>query len=83
MYRASTSAWVSGNVDNAPDKSPLLNNHRQVLIGCRVHWSSDRHSESVNCVAWSNDGKTLASASSDTTIRLWNMETGKSHEERL
>ena len=34
------------------------------------------HSETINSVVFSPDGKTLASASSDRTIRLWNATTG-------
>ncbi|MEG4005324.1 AAA-like domain-containing protein [Microcoleus sp. Pol1C5] len=35
------------------------------------------HSNSVNSVALSPDGKTLASASSDNTIKLWHLESQK------
>jgi WD40 repeat protein len=35
------------------------------------------HSDAVNGVAWNPDGKTLASASSDNTIKLWDASTGK------
>src|SRR4029079_8384320 len=35
------------------------------------------HAGVVNDLAFSRDGKTLASASDDRTIRLWNVETGR------
>ncbi len=34
------------------------------------------HKDYVRCVTFSHDAKTLASASSDGTVRLWNVETG-------
>jgi hypothetical protein len=36
-----------------------------------------QHSDYVRCVAWSTDGKILASGSWDKTVRLWNGESGE------
>ena len=35
------------------------------------------HSDSVNSVAFSPDGKTLASGGKDDTIKIWNLSTGR------
>ena len=35
------------------------------------------HTGEVYSVAWSPDGKTLASGSSDQTVKLWEAATGK------
>lgn len=35
------------------------------------------HTETVNSVAFSPDGRTLASGSDDNTIKLWNVESGQ------
>jgi WD40 repeat protein/DNA-binding MarR family transcriptional regulator len=35
------------------------------------------HSDSVNSVSWSPDGRKLATASADTTVRIWNVSSGE------
>lgn len=46
------------------------------------------HDDVVNAVAFSPDGQTIASASTDKTIRLWNVESGRAqvlsgHKDRV
>ncbi|KAG8857047.1 hypothetical protein FRB96_005977 [Tulasnella sp. 330] len=51
------------------------------LRGRSVKWSNtlwvgSKHSNAVTCLEWSPSGKILASGSHDTTVRLWDKETG-------
>ena len=57
------------------------------VIGIRDHWGTHQqtlegHSRPVIAVAFSPDGKTLASGSWDETIRLWDTATG-THQQTL
>jgi WD40 repeat protein len=55
------------NINQSPNNG-ITGNLLQTLTG---------HFDSVNSVAFSPDGQTLASASSDKTIKLWSVTTGK------
>ena len=43
-------------------------------------WSQKGHTDTVNAVAFSPDGKTLASGGSDDAVILWNVADGKSSQ---
>ncbi|MDJ0734727.1 MAG: TIR domain-containing protein [Nostocaceae cyanobacterium] len=45
--------------------------------GFREHNRLNKHKSTVNSIAFSPDGKTIASASDDNTIKLWNLQEGK------
>ena len=58
-------------------KGQVIGALQQAVSEVKEHNSLEGHSSRVTSVAFSPDGKTLASASDDNTIKLWNLQTQK------
>jgi WD40 repeat protein len=58
-------------------KAQVIAALQQAVSEVKERNSLEGHSNSVRSVVFSPDGKTLASASSDNTIKLWHLETQK------
>ena len=61
------SVVMPGEFSSLGGSSSTFLKGRMVLFG---------HSDQINRMAYSSDGKTLATASDDTTVRLWDAATG-------
>ncbi|MEG4247707.1 MULTISPECIES: WD40 domain-containing protein [unclassified Microcoleus] len=58
-------------------KGQVMGALQQAVYEVKERNSLEGHSDSVRSVAFSPDGKTLASASNDNSIKLWNLHTQK------
>ncbi len=47
------------------------------LMSRSTRTRTQRHTDAVNSVAWSPDGRRLASGSEDYSIHVWDIESGK------
>ena len=51
-------------------------NEDSILPGVHPIRTLQGHRGAVHCIAWSLDGRCLLSASSDHTIKMWDIDTG-------
>ncbi len=50
---------------------------KHIPPGLKLVWALRGHKADIGYIAWTPDGRLLASPSNDKTIRLWSLETGK------
>ena len=68
--------WEVGSLDTANSSGGTAKSPAQPI----TEWTVFKgHTEGINSVAFSPDGKTLASASSDHTAKLWDVVRGQEH----
>ena len=78
-------AWLPESSDIWKTYGKKVHSPWQLCLGRRKSWSMFeailQHSDSVNSVAFSLDGRHIISASNDTTAKIWNTVTGECETE--
>jgi WD40 repeat protein len=64
-------------VIGAPVLSGTLDTLQQAVQASRIQHTLRGHAKGIQGVAYAPDGKTLATASNDGTVKLWDMATGR------
>jgi WD40 repeat protein len=50
---------------------------KEIPHGLTLRYTFRGHKEEINRITWSPDGRFLASSSFDTTVRVWDIQTGE------
>jgi len=78
--RATQPLPSSMTVPAKPSVPPAASKHKPVSVEMTSRLSLKGHTSRVQSLAFSPDGKTLASGSRDRTLRLWAVATGTLHK---
>ena len=70
------SAWNDQTVEIWDITKEQSKNFFLALFASRSSWTYNKHAARVNAIAWSPNGKYIASGSTDKTVKVWDPITG-------